>query len=72
VAVVAFMVLGAFTAPKASAGDVVAICGPEVINEGDTVIYVAQLDSAGGDSVEVDLDDITGDSDITSELRNDN
>jgi hypothetical protein len=69
-AIAALLVIGTFTAPKASAGDVVAICGPEVINEGDTVIYVAQLDSVSdGDVVDVDLDDITGNSDITSELR---
>ena len=69
-AIAAFMVLGAFTAPKASAGEVLSICGPEVIHEGDTVIYVAQLDDTEGfgSTVGVDLDDITGDSDITSEL----
>jgi len=82
VAIAAFMILGAFTAPKANAGEVVEICGPEIINEGDTVIYIAQIDDIDvdgnpadndgifeGDEVEVDLDDNTGNSDITSELR---
>jgi hypothetical protein len=80
VAIAAFLIIGVFTAPKASAGEVVAICGPDIISEGETVIYIAQLDNvspeSGGDpeidlddTVEVDLDDITGNSAITSELR---
>jgi hypothetical protein len=70
VALAAFLIIGAFTAPKADAGDVVAICGPDIINEGDTVIYVAQLDSVDvEDVVEIDLNDVVGDSNITSELR---
>jgi succinate dehydrogenase flavin-adding protein (antitoxin of CptAB toxin-antitoxin module) len=70
VALAAFLIFGAFTAPKASAGEVIAICGPDIINEGDTVIYVAQLDSVDeGDVVEIDLNDVVGDSNITSELR---
>jgi hypothetical protein len=68
VVIAAFLVVGTFVAPKAEAGDVVAVCGPTIINEGDTEIYVAQIDSIDGD-VEVDLNDISGDSNITSELR---
>lgn len=73
VALAAFLAIGALTAPQARAGDVVDICGPEVIAEGDTVLYIAQLDSIDAETdVEVDLDDISGDSDITSELFFDN
>jgi hypothetical protein len=53
---------------SAAAGDFCEITGPEVIQEGRTYVYAARLEDNTGrvDEVDVDLDDASGDSDITS------
>jgi hypothetical protein len=60
---------GAVKSAYAQSGDICLIEGPSIINVGDTVLYVARTeDDDEGDDYNVSLDDIVGDSDITSFL----
>jgi hypothetical protein len=67
--------IGAVATPRSAyaEAEVTAICGPDIISEDETALYVALVEGDVEDinDYELDLDDEVGDSDITSVVEED-